>query len=88
MNDFIWESARISIWAYRLLSMFQYFKAPPDLAEYPHYQLLWIYEQEFVDLLNRHNKNLVYICETTQNSTLRHGIRRQLDTIKHLNNCW
>lgn len=88
MNDFIWESARISVWAYRLLSMFQYFKAPPDLAEYPHYQLLWIYEQEFVDLLNRHNKNLVYICETTQNSTLRYGIRRQLDTIKHLNNCW
>lgn len=88
MNDFIWESTRISVWAYRLLSMFQYFKAPPDLAEYPHYQLLWIYEQEFVDLLNRHNKNLVYICETTQNSTLRYGIRRQLDTIKHLNNCW
>lgn len=88
MNDFIWESARISIWAYRFLSMFQYFKAPPDLAEYPHYQLLWIYEQEFVDLLNRHNKNLVYICETTQNSTLSNQIRRQLDTIKHLNNCW
>lgn len=88
MNDFIWESARISIWAYRFLSMFQYFKAPPDLAEYPHYQLLWVYENEFVDLLNRHSKNLVYICETTQNSTLRYGIRRQLDTIKHLNNCW
>ncbi|NUF08906.1 hypothetical protein GYY70_05100 [Snodgrassella sp. ESL0324] len=88
MNDFIWESARISVWAYRLLSMFQYFKAPPDLAEYPHYQLLWIYEQEFVDLLNRHNKNLVYICETTQSSTLSNQIRRQLDTIKHLNNCW
>lgn len=88
MNDFIWESTRISVWAYRFLSMFQYFKAPPDLAEYPHYQLLWIYEQEFVDLLNRHNKNLVYICETTQSSTLRQEIRRQLDTIKHLNNCW
>lgn len=42
MNDFIWESSRISAWAYRFLSMFQYFKAPPDLAEYPHYQLLWI----------------------------------------------
>lgn len=88
MNDFIWESTRISVWAYRLLSMFQYFKAPPDLAEYPHYQLLWIYEKEFVDLLNRHNKNLVYICETTQSSSLRHEIRRQLDTIKYLNNCW
>ena len=88
MNDFIWESTRISVWAYRLLSMFQYFKAPPDLKEYPHYQLLWIYEQEFVDLLNRHNKNLVYICETTQSSSLRHEIRRQLDTIKYLNNCW
>ncbi|WP_371750711.1 antA/AntB antirepressor family protein [Snodgrassella alvi] len=88
MNDFIWESTRISVWAYRFLSMFQYFKAPSDLAEYPHYQLLWIYEQEFVDLLNRHNKNLVYICETTQSSSLRHEIRRQLDTIKYLNNCW
>lgn len=88
MNDFIWESTRISVWAYRLLSMFQYFKAPPDLKEYPHYQLLWIYEQEFVDLLNQHSKNLVYICETTQNSSLRHEIRRQLDTIKYLNNCW
>ena len=58
MNDFIWESTRISVWACRFLSMFQYFKAPPDLKEYPHYQLLWIYEQEFVDLLNRHSKNL------------------------------
>ena len=87
MNDFIWESTRISVWACRFLSMFQYFKAPPDLKEYPHYQLLWIYEQEFADLIIRHHRNLNYICETTQNSSLRHEIRRQLDTLKYLDTC-